>query len=416
MFMSIEKTQLSNGLTVATDTIEGFETVSLGLFVNVGSVDESENQTGVSHFLEHMAFKGTEKRTALQISYAIESVGGFINAYTSKEVTAFHVKVLKSDVKLAVDIITDIVQNSTFDESEFNKERGVIIQEIRQLNDAPDDYVFDMFQAKCFDNERLGTQILGSEEDILSFAPSDLSDYLSSKYSTNRMIFSASGKVDHEDLVDLANEFTPKLKKFETEVVEKQNYKGGFIFKKKKLEQTHLILGFEGLNHTHDNKYDLCVLSTILGGGMSSRLFQEVREKRGLVYSVFSFASNYRDTGTFGVYAACEDNKAKEVIEITKNELEKVKFDITEEELKKAKTQIKASLLMGLESSSARMERLANQFLLHGKITHPNEAVEKIDRISLDSLRNLSTKIFATKPTLAVIGNGFDIENLYDFF
>ena len=414
--MSIEKTQLNNGLTVATDNINGFETISLGLFVNIGSVNENQKQIGVSHFLEHMAFKGTEKRTALQISYDIESVGGFINAYTSKEVTAFHVKVLKNDVKLAVDIITDIVQNSTFDEIEFNKERGVIIQEIRQLNDAPDDYVFDMFQAKCFDNEKLGTQILGSEEDILSFSPNDLHSYLSSKYSTDKMILTASGGINHEDLVGLTNEFTPNMKKFETEVVEKQNYKGGFIFKKKKLEQTHLILGFEGLNHTHENKYDLCVLSTILGGGMSSRLFQEVREKRGLVYSVFSFASNYKDTGAFGIYAACEDDKAKEVIDITKNELEKIRFDITEEELKKAKTQIKASLLMGLESSSARMERLANQYLLQNRISSPNEVVEKIDIISIDSLKKLSNNIFNTKPTLAVIGNGRDIERLYDFF
>ena len=265
--VSIE--QLNNGITVTTDSIENFETVSIGLFVNVGSVNESEQQTGISHFLEHMAFKGTATRSALQISSAIESVGGYINAYTSKEVTAFHAKVLKDDVKLAVDIITDIIQNSTFDAEEFAKEQGVIIQEIRQLNDAPDDYVFDMFQAKCFEAEKLGTQILGSEENILSYKPSDLDMYLKTKYSTDKMILSASGKISQEQLVGLANNFTTKMTKFDIEPVAKQVYRGGFSFKQKDLEQTHLICGFEGVSHTDERKYDLTILSAILVLGFS---------------------------------------------------------------------------------------------------------------------------------------------------
>ncbi|MDR1390860.1 MAG: insulinase family protein [Holosporales bacterium] len=412
--MSIKKTELDNGLSVVTDGIESFQTVSLGMFVNVGSVNENEKQGGISHFLEHMAFKGTSKRSALQISHAIESVGGFINAYTSKEVTAFHVKVLKDNVDLAIDIVTDIVQNSTFDEIEFEKERGVIIQEIHQLNDAPDDLVFDMFQEKCFDNERLGTQILGSEEDILSFKPENIREYLDTQYSTNSMVLSASGNLDHDEFCRLVDESTPKMRAFETDVVEKQTYKGGFIFKKKELEQTHLVIGFEGMSHTHENKFDLCAMSTILGGGMSSRLFQEIREKRGWVYSISSFISNYRDTGIFGVYAACEDSKAREVIEVIKDEFEKSKFDIKEEELNKAKIQLKASLLMGLESSSARMERLANQYLLQGRLNSLDQISEKIEAISLASLKCVVEKVFASKPTLAVIGNGGDIEKLYD--
>lgn len=410
----VEKSLLGNGLTVATDNIDSFETASIGLFVNIGSVNESKNQTGISHFLEHMAFKGTKTRSALEISYEIESVGGFINAYTSKEVTAFHAKVLKENVKLAVDIITDIVQNSVFAEEEFRKEQRVIIQEIRQQNDTPDDYVFDMFQSKCFDGERLGTQILGSEEEILSYKPNDLRDYLSSKYSTDKMILVASGNIEHDDFVNLSKAFTSEMKRFEVNPVEKQTYKGGFIFKKKELEQTHLILGFEGVSHNDEKKFDLAVLSAILGEGMSSRLFQEIREKRGLVYSVFSFNSNYRDSGTFGIYAACEDSKAKEVITISLEELGKSKFDISEEELQKAKTQLKASLLMGLESSSTRMERLASQYIHHGKFTSSNEIIEKINQISLESLRNTAECIFNSNPTLAVIGNGKDIENLYE--
>lgn len=404
--------QLSNGLTVATDSIDSFETVSVGLFVNVGSVNENDKQTGVSHFLEHMAFKGTKTRSAMEISYAIESVGGFINAYTSKEVTAFHAKVLKEDVKLAVDIITDIVQHSTFDAAEFAKEQGVIIQEIRQLNDDPDDFVFDMFQAKCFDNERLGTQILGSEKDILSFTPADLSSYLNTKYSTDKMIMSASGNVDHDEFLDIVDGFTTDMKKFSVEPVEKQIYKGGFTFKQKNLEQTHLILGFEGLSHTSDEKFSLSILSTILGGGMSSRLFQEIREKRGLVYSVFSFCSNYKDTGTFGIYAACEDDKAKEVIEITTKELEKIRKDITDEELQKAKVQLKASLMMGLESSSTRMERLANQYLHLGRSISPSEVISQIDSITKDDLRRTADKVLNTRQTLALIGKGKDADKL----
>ena len=413
--MEAKISQLENKLTIATDTINNFETVSLGLFVNIGSVNENSKQVGISHFLEHMAFKGTEKRTALEISYEIESVGGFINAFTSKEMTAFHVKVLKDNVNLAVDIISDIVQNSTFDKIEFEKERGVIIQEIRQLNDAPDDLVFDMFQSKCFEGEKLGTQILGSEKDILSYSPDDLDSYMKSKYTTDKMIFVASGNIEHESLKNLVEKYTPKLHSFNVPSVETQVYKGGFIFKQKKLEQTHLIYGLKGLSHTDDNKFALSVLTTILGGGMSSRLFQEVREKRGLVYSIFAFNSNYKDTGTFGIYAACEDKKAKEVIDIIRFECGKIAEDISEEELQKAKTQLKASLLMGLESSSTRMERLANQILLHKKISTPAETAQKIENIQLDSVKNLINQILKSKPTLAVIGNGKDIENLYEF-
>lgn len=413
--MTTKVSKLKNEITIATDTINNFETVSLGLFVNIGSVNENSNQTGISHFLEHMAFKGTKKRSALDISYEIESVGGVINAFTSKEITAFHVKVLKDNVDLAVDIISDIVQNSTFDKIEFEKERGVIIQEIRQLNDAPDDLVFDMFQSKCFEGEKLGTQILGSEENILAYSPNDLDSYIKSKYTTDKMVFAASGNIDHNKLKILAEEHTTKLNYFNVDPVEKQIYKGGFVFKKKKLEQTHLIYGLKGLSYTDDKKFALSVLSTILGGGMSSRLFQEVREKRGLVYSIFAFCSNYKDTGTFGVYAACQDKKAKEVIDIIRFELKKIIDDITEEELQKAKTQLKASLLMGLESSSTRMERLANQILLHKKISSPSETAQKIENIQIDSVKSLISNMLQSKPTLAIIGNGKDIEKLYEF-
>ncbi|MDR0942442.1 MAG: insulinase family protein [Holosporales bacterium] len=414
--MPVEKTNLENQLTIATDTIDNFETVSIGMFINIGAVNENENQIGVSHFLEHMAFKGTTSRAALQISREIESVGGIMNACTGIETTAFYVKVLKNDVELAVDIITDILQNSTFDAEEFEKERGVIIQEIRKINDTPDDLIFDMFQKKCFDGERLGTSIIGTENNIRSVRREVLKDYLETKYSTDKMILAACGGVRHEEIVALAQKFASSMKSFETEVVEPQKYKGGFIFKKKKLEQSHLILGFEGVNHKDEDSFSIGVMSTILGGGMSSRLFQEIREKRGLAYAVLSFNSRYRDTGTFGIYAACEDNKVSDTIKIARDEVQKLARDVTEEELKKAKTQMKAATLMALENSSSRMERLAEQFLLRQKFLSPKEISQKIDEVTIDDIKRVVNRIFKSKPTLAVIGNGNDIEKLYDIF
>ena len=414
--MSVEKTKLNNGLIVATDSIPNFETVSVGIFVNVGSVNENPSQSGISHFVEHMAFKGTEKRTALEISSEIESVGGYMNAYTSKEVTAFHAKVLKQDFELAVDVISDIVQNSTFNSEEFEKERGVIIQEIKQQNDTPDDLVFDMFQGQCFDGESLGTPILGTEENILSFKSDDLAGYLKGNYSTDKMIICASGGIEHAQLVDLANKYCDGMKEFQTETPRKQIFQGGFLCKEKDLEQTHIVMGFEGFDNKSEHKFDLFVLSTILGGGMSSRLFQEIREKRGLAYSIFSFTSNYRDTGTFGVYSGCDSDNAREVVKIVKEELLSVSATLEDREIEKAKTQIKASLLMGLESSSSRMERMAGQYLLQGQFLTPADITSKIDTITKVSVIKAAEIILATSPTVAVIGNGEKLQELYDAF
>jgi predicted Zn-dependent peptidase len=411
--MQIKTSKLHNGLTIATDCIENFETASIGIFVNIGSVNETPKQSGISHFLEHMAFKGTSKRTALEISKAIESVGGHINAYTSNEITAFHAKVLKNDVELAIDIITDILQDSKFDQKEFAKEQSVIIQEIHRTNDSPDILVFDMFQKKCFEGESLGMSILGPEENILAFKPTDLANYLKTKYSTKKMIFCASGNINHEAAVELTSKFATKMSSFEIEEPATQKYKGGFIYKKKELEQTHTVFGYEGLPHSAEDKYELNVLSTILGGGMSSRLFQEVREKRGLVYAIFTDGSNNKDTGIFCVYAGCADSKVKEVIDVISNEFEAIKNNLTDEEVQRAKVQIKASLLMGLESSGTRMQIMANQFITEGRFFTPKEITEKIDSVTKESVIKVANKVFSTKPTLAIIGNGTNIENIY---
>ena len=412
--MTIKLTALPNGIKVFTDSIEGFESASIGIFVNVGSVDEKSGQEGLSHFLEHMAFKGTKTRSALQISSAIESVGGFINAYTGKEITAYHTKVLKKDVKLSIDILSDILLNSVFDKDEFEKERGVIIQEIRQVNDSPDDLVFDLFQEQAFKNTRLGTSILGSEERIQSYTTSDLENYIKSKYAPNRLIICASGAVDHNEIVEYAEKYTAGFSNFDVPIVEKQTYSGGVVSKAKDLEQVHYIAGYEGVSHTDNNKYDLCVLSAIIGGGMSSRLFQQIREKRGLVYSIFSFVSNYRDTGTFGYYAACAPEKAKDVMLYSNEEIDNIlKNGVTREELERAKNQLKASLLMGLESSSTRMERMASQYFYHGRIMDMTEVAKNIDAVNQDSIKHIAEKILTTNnTTTAIVGPKDEINNI----
>lgn len=412
--MTIQKTVLKNGLTIATDNIPNFETVSVGIFVKVGSVNEEKELCGVSHFVEHMAFKGTEKRSSLQISESIESVGGYMNAYTGKEITAFYAKVLKGDMELAVDVVTDIVQHSVFDRLEFENERGVIIQEIKQMNDTPDDLVFDLFQGQCFEEEALGRPILGNVENIEKFQPQDLESYLRTNYSAQNMILSASGNVDHDSLVGLVEKYVDTIQEFDTKKAKTQRYTGGSVHKEKNLEQRHIILGYEGCRHESEKKYDLFVLSTILGGGMSSRLFQEVREKRGLAYSIFSYVSNYKDTGVFGVYAGSEVEKSLDVIRVIREEMLKASNDISDKEVEKAKKQIKSSLLMGLESSSSRMERMANQYLVYGRFLSSEEIIYLVDAVNVNSVKSTLNLMINTKPTLAIVGCGDGVESLHN--
>lgn len=411
---NVQTTTLDNGLVVATDYIANFETVSVGIFVNIGSVNENIEQQGISHFIEHMVFKGTKKRSAIDISSEIESVGGSINAYTGKEVTAFYAKMLKDDCELAVDIISDVIQNSMFDQDELVKEKDVIIQEIKRQNDMPDDLVFDLFYQKAFEGENLGTQILGTEVNIMSMQNSDLREYLGENYSADKMILCASGGVEHDQLVELAGQYCNRMKKFETKLPNTQKYHGGVIWHKKELEQSHVIVGYQGFQHQSEQKFDLFVLSNILGGGMSSRLFQEIREKRGLAYSVFSFVSNYKDTGTFGIYAGCSDDRVEEVALLASDELKNFISTVKAEEVEKAKIQIKASLLMGLESSSSRMERIANQYHMQKQFFSIEEIVQKINNINTESVAKVAEEVFAGKPTLAMIGGGENAQKIYE--
>ncbi len=413
--MTISVSTLSNGLRIVTDVISTVETATLGIWVDVGSRHESQALNGVAHVLEHMAFKGTVTRSARDISEQIEAVGGYLNAYTSREITAYHARILKEDVPLALDIIADILQNSIFDKDEFERERSVILQEIGQAYDTPDDIIFDYFQETCFPGQALGRPILGTSESVNSLTAEAVKQYLQDHYGAKQMVLSVAGNVDHDRIVGQAEKVFQSLPSDKVQKTTKAQYKGGDFRQFRDLEQVHITVGFEGISYDHPDYYALSVLSTILGGGMSSRLFQEIREKRGLVYSIYTYASSYKDTGIFGIYAGTGSNQVAELIPVLCAELNKVRDDLKEEEVGRAKAQLKASLMMGLESTSARCETAAQHLLIYGRVLSPQEIVEKIDDVSLADLKQLSYQLFLSKPTLTAIGPIDQIEAYEDF-
>lgn len=397
---------LVNGLRVATSYRPQTESVSLGIWVKTGSACENEDINGISHFLEHMVFKGTEKRSSLQISEEFEDVGGQSNAYTSREFTAYYAKMLKDDTELAIDILSDIVLNSNFPADELEKEREVVVQEIKQTIDTPDDIIFDYLQEKAFPNQPLGRSILGPVEKVRSFDAHILSNYRKNNYATENTIVCAVGNIKHDDFVKMVEKRMGTMQKKSNFCIEKQVYSGGFYSEKRDIEQAHVVLGFKGQQYSCDNYYPCVVFSTIFGGGMSSRLFQEIREKRGLVYSVYSFANSHTQNGLFGIYAGTTRNELQQLIPVVCEEIRKVRNDlVSEKELKRAKTQLKASMLMALESSSSTAEVMARQLLIFNRVIPVEEMVEKIDRITRDDIRNVANEIFSTNPTYALIGD-----------
>jgi predicted Zn-dependent peptidase len=403
--MKKEITKLANGLRIAADTMKDVETVSVGVFVNTGSRNETSEINGISHFLEHMAFKGTAKRSARQIAEEFEGIGGHINAYTSKEKTVYYAKVLKQHAEFAVEFLSDILQNSTFDKVELEKERGVILQEIAMTNDTPDDIVFDYFQEAAYPKQALGRSILGPVGNIKKFDQHHFSDYISGQYNYQNMAVVAAGAIKQDDLVKWSKKYFTKLGSNKIKNPEPGKYKGGEFLKKKKLEQINLVMGFDGLSYHDPKYYSAQILAMILGGGMSSRLFQEVRENRGLAYSIYAFNYNHNDSGLFGIYAGTTPEKADELISATKDEIQKICEKITDKELKRVKTQFSASFLMLKESSSSRMQRLGGDVLTFGKIKSAEEIMSEINAIKKSDITNLAEIIFTkSKPTFAAIG------------
>lgn len=397
-------TKCKNGLRIVTDTMPEIETVSLGAWVNVGSMYEPKEVNGISHLLEHMVFKGTEKRTAKQIAEEIENVGGYFNAATSRETTAFYIKVLKEDLNLAVDILSDILLNSTFEPAEFNREKSVVLQEISQSIDTPDDIIFDYFQECAYPEQSCGRPILGSVEIVQSISRETLRNYLKSNYTPNRMVVSASGNLDHNVFVDLIQNAFSKLEQKEGLSASDGVYVGGENRVVKDIEQANIVLGFPGVTIYDENYFASNILSIILGGGMSSRLFQEIREKRGLTYSVYSFSSSSSKGGLFGIYAGTGENEANETLEVICDELKKIQDHVSEDELQRAKAQFKSGILMSLESPTNRAEQNAGHLLVFNRLIEKEELIEKINKVSLTDIYSLSNSIFSKKISLALLG------------
>ncbi|MDE8348122.1 MAG: pitrilysin family protein [Acidocella sp.] len=404
MTESYSITTLPSGLTILTERMERVETVSFGAYVGAGTRHETAAENGVAHFLEHMAFKGTASRSALEIAEAVENVGGHINAYTSREQTAYYVKMLKEDLSLGVDIIGDILCHSSFEPEELERERGVILQEIGQANDTPDDIVFDHFQSAAYPSQPMGRPVLGTEAIIRGMKRDALPGFMNQHYTPENMVIAACGKLEHGQVVDLVAQHFADLPHAVAESPMPSDYTGGEYREERDLDQAHIVLGFSAPGYGEPDYYPSMLLSTLLGGGMSSRLFQEIREKRGLVYSIYSFTAPANDGGLFGIYAGTGESEAAELMPVTLEELAKVQLDVTAAELNRARAQLKAGLLMSLESTGSRCEQLARQWQIFGRVIPATETVAKIEAVTEAQIRAVAAKIFASRPTVAAIG------------
>jgi len=400
----IEITRLANGMTVATDSMAGVETASLGVWVGAGTRHETPAINGVAHLLEHMAFKGTERRSARDIAVEIEAVGGVLNAYTSREHTAYYARILAGDVPLAMDILADILQRSTLEEAELSRERTVVLQEIGQAEDTPDDIVFDYFQETAYPSQALGRPVLGTADTVSNMQRDEIRGYLRRHYTGERMILAAAGKVDHAALVAAAERLFAGLPNSNAEPAEAARYVGGDRRESRDLEQVHLVMGFDGIGYRDDDFYAATVYSTLLGGGMSSRLFQEVREKRGLVYSIYTFAAPYSDGGLFGIYAGTGPDQLKELIPVVCEEIRKTPATLDKAEIDRARAQLKAGILMARESSSSRCEQLAQHFLVYGRPLPMEEIMAKVDAVDAAAIARVARRIAATPLTMTMLG------------
>ena len=402
--MTIQVTRLANGLTVATDAMPGVESVSLGLFVGVGTRHETQEINGVAHLLEHMAFKGTARRSARDIAEEIEAVGGHLNAWTGRETTAYYARVLAADVPLALDILADILQHSSFDPEELARERQVVLQEIGLAEDTPDDIVFDLFQETAYPDQPLGWPVLGRAATVGELGRDALTGYLAGEYGADRMVLSAAGRVDHAALLALAEASLGGLKPLGEPHPVAASYLGGEHRAERELEQVHLVLGFPGVSAHDPDFYAANVLSTLVGGGMSSRLFQEVREKRGLVYSIYSFLSHFQDGGLFAIYAGTGESEAAELLPIVADELGQVTARVNADEIQRARAQARAGILMARESTSARAEALANQILTYGRPLSTQEILAEIDQVDEQRVQLVAARLFGGTPTLTALG------------
>ena len=391
--MTVEIHRLTNGVRVVTEHMPGLQSASLGVWVAAGGRHERAEQNGIAHFLEHMAFKGTKTRSALEIAEAIENVGGYINAYTSREMTSYYARVLAEDTGLALDVISDIVLNPVFDPKEIEIERHVILQEIGQSLDTPDDIIFDWLQETAFPDQPLGRPILGPAAMVEGFKGGDLAGFVRERYAPGNLIVAAAGAVDHEEIVRMAEERFGHLLAIAAGDTEPGLFRGGECRVETGLEQAHVALAFASPGYRDDAVYASQVFSMTMGGGMSSRLFQEAREKRGLCYSIFAQTSAYSDSGLLTVYAGTSSEEVDELISLTVQELRRSVDDLAEAEVARARAQLKAGMLMGLESPAGRVERLARLLAIWDRVPSIDDIVEKIDAVDLERVRGFAAGV-----------------------
>ena len=405
--MTIELHTLANGFRIVTEDMPGLKSASIGIWVQAGGRHERIEQNGIAHFLEHMAFKGTKTRSALQIAESIEDVGGYINAYTSREMTAFYARVLEDDVALGLDVISDILLNPVFDPAEIEVERGVILQEIGQTLDTPDDIIFDWLQEVAYPDQALGRSILGPTERVSAFNRDDLQGFVAEHYGPNQMILSAAGAVDHDAIVRQAEALFGHLPAVPRapELMQPARFGGGERRENKALEQVHFALALEGPTYRDPAIYTAQIYASAMGGGMSSRLFQEVREHRGLCYTIFAQAGAYEDTGLMTIYAGTSAEQIAELATVTIDEMKRAADDMTAAEVARARAQMKAGLLMGLESPSNRAERLARLLSIWGRIPTIDETIERVDDVTTGDVKDFAGQMAGQAGTaLALYG------------
>ncbi|KQY63878.1 MULTISPECIES: M16 family metallopeptidase [unclassified Nocardioides] len=409
----VRRTVLPGGLRVVTEQMAGVRSACIGVWVGVGSRDETPTLHGASHFLEHLLFKGTRERSAMDISVALDAVGGEFNAFTAKEYTCFHARVLDHDLPLAVDVIGDMITNSTLTSDDVEAERDVILDEIAMHDDDPDDVVHNLFAAQAYGDTRLGRPIAGTEASIDALTRTQISRFYKNHYRAGNMVVAVAGNLDHATVVRqvrtafgrngfLAGNDVPRAPLISPSA---RKLRAGTISAHRPIEQVNVVLGVNGLTRSDERRFALGVLNTALGGGTSSRLFQEVRERRGLAYSVFSFASHHADAGMVGVSVGCLPDKLDQVLDVVRDELRKVAaHGITAEELDRGKGQLRGGLVLGLEDSGSRMSRIGKAELVHDELLSIDEVLARIDAVTLDDVRILAAELFAQPEVLAIVG------------
>ena len=404
--MSFFQSKTSNGINVVTYSMEHVNSITINVIVKVGSRYESEEESGISHFLEHMAFKGTKNRTATDIAIEFDTIGGHFNAYTSRENTVYYAKVLSQHGKQALTILADILQNSVFNSDEITKEFSVISQEIAEVKDNPDDLVYEKFYTLAYPNQSLGRSILGSIENIAKFDKYAFTNYMSKHYNANNIVISIAGKINHTNAVHLVEELFSVFSESPYRNIQSSQYQGGTEIMQKDLEQTTIALGFEGVSYVNlETFYHAQILSIIFGGGLSSRLFQKIREELGLAYTIGSFMNSYSDSGIFSVYAATDHNNVENLLNNINNEIDKIQTNISAEELMRAKSQIESNIYMAEEKPEYKSEEVGKNFSLFGKYFSTNEIMGIINSTQTSDLTKSAEKIFSSRPTLSIIGS-----------